>query len=99
MNNLKKLRKKKGYRQTDLSKLTGITQNTISRMETGTVQRVSHENAYSLALILECDIEDLGLTLYGEERKVKADKVDEVETEHKPVTKILNEPPKMYKYL
>ena len=34
-NNLKEIRKKKGYSQTDLAELVGVSRNTISSIETG----------------------------------------------------------------
>ncbi len=34
-NNIKRLRLEKGYSQTELAKLAGTTQNTISSLETG----------------------------------------------------------------
>ena len=34
-NNIRKLRLEKGYSQTELAKLAGTTQNTISSLETG----------------------------------------------------------------
>ncbi|EJP25350.1 DNA-binding helix-turn-helix protein [Peptostreptococcaceae bacterium AS15] len=34
-NNLKEIRKEKGYSQTDLAELVGVSRNTISSIETG----------------------------------------------------------------
>ena len=34
-NNLKEIRKEKGYSQTDLTELVGVSRNTISSIETG----------------------------------------------------------------
>ncbi len=46
-NNLKKIRKEKGYSQTELAKLVGVSRQTISSIETG-----QYSPTAKLALIL-----------------------------------------------
>lgn len=56
-NRIRELRIKKGLSQTQLAKMAGTTQNTISSIETGQYSA----SAYNAALIcraLECEFED-----------------------------------------
>ena len=56
-NNIKKLRKEKGYSQTELAKLAGTTQNTISSLETGQYSPTAYLSGM-ICLALDCKWED-----------------------------------------
>lgn len=103
MSNLRKIRKDRGYTQVELSELSNVTQNTISRLETGAVKRTSYDTAYSLALILKCETEELGLSMHGEkfvfEEEEEAELKQEKKKEDVVRTMVLCEPLRMYKYL
>lgn len=57
--NLSYIRKEKSLRQTDLSKLTGISQKALSELETGKSKGVSFSTLSKLCDALECSIDDL----------------------------------------
>lgn len=58
MNRIKEFRKKQKMSQSDISKMLGIKQNTLSQWETG--KRVPNAlQALKLAEILETTVEDL----------------------------------------
>ena len=56
-NRIKELRKKKGLSQTELAKLAGTTQNTISSLETGQYSPTAYLSGL-LCIALECKWED-----------------------------------------
>lgn len=66
-NNIKKLRKEKGYSQTELAKLAGTTQNTISSLETGQYSPTAYLSGM-ICLALDCKWEDCFYIEMSEER-------------------------------
>lgn len=57
--NLFELRKKKNLRQTELSKLTGISQKALSELETGKSKGISFSTMAKLCEVLGSNISDL----------------------------------------
>ena len=57
--NLSSLRKQRNLRQTDLSKMTGISQKALSELETGKSKGVSFSTLTKLCDALEVSIEQL----------------------------------------
>lgn len=57
-NNLKEVRKEKGYSQADLAKLVGVSRNTISSIETGQFTP-SAKLALILSIALDKKFEEL----------------------------------------
>ena len=56
-NNIKRLRLEKGYSQTELAKLAGTTQNTISSLETGQYSPTAYLSGL-ICIALGCKWED-----------------------------------------
>lgn len=57
-NNLKKIRNEKGYSQSELAKLVGVSRNTISSIETGQFNPTA-KLALILCIALEMKFEEL----------------------------------------
>lgn len=57
--NLFELRKKKNLRQTELSKLTGISQKALSELETGKSKGISFSTMAKLCEVLDAKINEL----------------------------------------
>ncbi len=57
--NIKKFRKKKGISQDKLSKLSGITYNTVIKLESGATKNPRVETLQLIAKGLDVDINDL----------------------------------------
>lgn len=56
-NRIKELRQARGYSQTELAKMAGTTQNTISSLETGQYSPTAYLSGL-LCIALECKWED-----------------------------------------
>ena len=56
-NKIKELRKKKGFSQTELAKLAGTTQNTISSLETGQYSPTAYLSGM-ICIALDCKWEE-----------------------------------------
>ncbi|PWJ49365.1 helix-turn-helix transcriptional regulator [Faecalicatena contorta] len=61
MNRLQELRKRTGYSQSELSKITGISTKHIQGIEGGRkdLNKLAGDAVYRLTLALRCDIEDI----------------------------------------
>ena len=57
--NLSRLRKLKNFRQTDLSKMTGISQKALSELETGKSKGISFSTLAKLCEALDVTVEQL----------------------------------------
>lgn len=58
---LRTIRVKHGLTQTELANRAGMHRNSIRKLENGTTQEVTSENASALAAVLKASISDLGL--------------------------------------
>ena len=56
---LRQEREKKGISQTELARLSGVKQQTISLIENGESKNPGIETLHGLAVALECDLLDL----------------------------------------
>lgn len=56
---LRQEREKKGISQTELARLSGVKQQTISLIENGDSKNPGIETLHGLAVALDCDLRDL----------------------------------------
>lgn len=61
MNNLKEIRSKRGFSQSQLSKHSNVSIRTIQKYEQGSldINKANGETLYKLATALDCRMEDL----------------------------------------